>query len=242
MDNLISLEEVDSTNNYLKSRCAELPDGTAVTARVQTAGKGRRGHAWAANDGMLPLSVLLIDPPEYETLTARVGLAVCGAIAEMYINSPEICIKWPNDVIVSSRKVCGILCESARFGASTAVICGIGINISQNENYFREVNLPNAGSLLMLTGFAPERQTLLEAIVRNVRSRAVMPFADCLDEYRSRLVNLGQSVKILGADGSERIAEAVDVAPNGYLICRGEKGFFEVGSGEVSVRGLDGYI
>lgn len=245
MDNLISLEEVDSTNNYLKARCEALSDGTAVTARVQTAGKGRRGHAWSTNDGMLPLSVLLIDPPECETLTARVGLAVCDAITEMYElyhTLPEIGIKWPNDVIVSSHKVCGILCESVRFGASTAVICGIGINISQDENYFRSVDLPNAGSLLMLTGFAPERQALLETVVRDVRSRAAMPFADCLDEYRSRLVNLGRSVKILGADGSERTAEAVDVAPNGYLICRGENGFFEVGSGEVSVRGLNGYI
>jgi len=242
MDNLISLEEVDSTNNYLKAHCNELCDGTAVTARIQTAGKGRRGHTWSANDGMLPLSILLVDPPERETLTARAGLAVCGAIAEMYDNPPDIGIKWPNDVIISSHKVCGILCESVRFGASTAVICGIGINISQDGNYFREMNLPNAGSLLMLTGIAPEREALLEAVVREVRSRAAMPFANCLDEYRARLVNIGQSVKILSADGNERIAEAVDAAPNGYLICRDVNGFFEVSSGEVSVRGLNGYI
>lgn len=244
MDNLISLEEVDSTNNYLKAHCNELCDGTAVTARIQTAGKGRRGHAWSTNSGMLPLSVLLKDPPEYETITARVGLAVCGAISQMYgiSGSPEIGIKWPNDVIISSHKVCGILCESVRFGASTAVICGIGINISQDENYFREVDLPNAGSLLMLTGYAPEREELLETVVREVRKRAVMAFADCLDEYRATLVNLGRSVKILGADGSERVAEAVDVASNGYLICRDGNGLFEVNSGEVSVRGLNGYI
>ncbi|MBD5130687.1 MAG: biotin--[acetyl-CoA-carboxylase] ligase [Ruminococcaceae bacterium] len=240
MDNLISLEEVDSTNNYLKAHC-ELSDGTAVTARVQTAGKGRRGHSWADNGGMLPLSILLKDPPECETLTARVGLAVCAAIAEMYEIPPDIGIKWPNDVIISSHKVCGILCESMRFGASTAVICGIGINISQDENYFRDAGLPNAGSLLTLTGFAPERGSLLEAVVREVRNRAAKPFADCLDEYKRKLLNLGKSVKILGADG-ERAAEAVDVAPNGYLICRGENGIFEVGSGEVSVRGLNGYI
>lgn len=241
MKNIIFLEEVDSTNNYLKAHCETLSDGTAVTARIQTAGRGRRGHDWSTNDGMLPLSVLLKDPPECETLTARVGLAVCAAIAGTYPTPPEIGIKWPNDVIISSHKVCGILCESMRFGASTAVICGIGINISQDENYFREVVLPNAGSLLMLTGTAPERNALLEAVVREVVRRAAMPFADCLEEYRRRLVNLGRSVKILGADGG-RIAEAVDVAPNGCLICRGEDGLFEVGSGEVSVRGLNGYI
>lgn len=238
---IIYLEEVDSTNNYLKSHCGELSDGTAVTARVQTSGRGRRGHAWSSNDGMLPLSILFRDPIERETLTARVGLAVCDAIAEMYDDPPEIGIKWPNDIIVASHKVCGILCESMWFGASTVIICGTGINISQNENYFRELELPNAGSLLMLTGISPERDTLLKAIVRRVRERAAVPFSECLGEYKRRLVNLGKNVKILGS-GGERIAAAVDVAENGYLICRDQSGEFEVSSGEVSVRGINGYI
>lgn len=238
---IIYLEEVDSTNNYLKAHCGGLSDGTAVTARVQSSGKGRRGHAWSSNEGMLPLSILFKNPIEYETLTARVGLAVCAAIEEMYDDPPEIGIKWPNDIIVSSHKVCGILCESMRFGASTVVICGIGINISQDENYFQENGLPNAGSLLMLTGTAPERDKLLKTVVRKVRELAAAPFSECLGEYRRRLVNLGKNVKILGADG-ERIAEAVDVAENGYLICRNENGLFEVSSGEVSVRGINGYI
>lgn len=240
--NIIELEEVTSTNDYLKEHCGALPDGAAVTARVQTAGRGRHGHAWDDDGGMLPFSVLLINPPECETLTARVGLAVCGAIAEMYPEPPEIGIKWPNDVIVSSKKVCGILCESVRFGACTAVVCGIGINISQSEEHFRAAGLPNAGSLATLTGFAPDRRKLLEAAVREVQRRAAVPFSECFDEYAARLVNLGRSVKILGADGSERIAEAVGAAPNGYLVCRDENGFFEVGSGEVSVRGVNGYV
>lgn len=239
---IIELEEVTSTNDYLKAHCEELSDGTAVTALVQTAGKGRRGHTWTDDGGMLPFSVLLKNPPEYETLTARVGLAVCNAVAEMYPEPPEIGIKWPNDVIISSKKVCGILCESVCFGARMSVICGIGINISQSEEYFRAAGLPNAGSLAMLTGFAPNRRKLLETAVREVLSYASTTFAECLEEYKRRLVNLGRPVKILGADGSERLADAVDVAPNGYLICRGEDGFFEVGSGEVSVRGVDGYI
>lgn len=240
--NIIELETVTSTNDYLKTHCGTLPDGTAVTALVQTAGKGRRGHSWADDGGMLPLSVLLTDPPERETLTARVGLAVCAAVAEMYREPPAIGIKWPNDVIISSKKICGILCEAVRRGEGMAVVCGIGINISQSEEYFRAAGLPNAGSLLMLTGYAPERRALLETVVREVRGRAAVPFAECVDEYRSRLVNLGRSVKILGADGSERLAEAIDAAPNGYLVCRDENGLFEVGSGEVSVRGVDGYI
>lgn len=240
--NIIELDEVTSTNDYLKAHCKTLSDGAAVTALVQTAGRGRRGHSWADDGGMLPFSMLLIEPPERETLTARVGLAVCGAISEMYPEPPEIGIKWPNDVIVSSKKVCGILCESVRFGGCTAVVCGIGINISQSEEYFRAAGLPNAGSLAMLTGIAPDRRKLLETAVREVQRRAAMPFSECLGEYEAKLVNIGRSVRILAADGSERLAEAVGAAPNGYLVCRDENGFFEVCSGEVSVRGVDGYI
>lgn len=241
MQSLIYLEEVDSTNNYIKARCNELADGAAVTARIQTAGRGRRGHNWSADEGMLPLSVLLKNPTDCDTLTARVGLAVCDAFAETLKNPPQICLKWPNDIIVANRKVCGILCESVFFGDCCNVICGIGINISQSEEFFRAQNLPHAGSLLSLTGQAPDREKLLKSVVESVKIRAAMPFADCYDEYKARLVNLGRTVRIIFPDG-ERTAIAVDVAPNGFLICRDESCEFEVSSGEVSVRGLDGYV
>lgn len=241
MRRLIYLEEVDSTNNYLKARCNELADGTAVTAKIQTAGRGRRGHNWSANEGMLPLSVLLKNPTDCDTLTARVGLAVCDAIGETFENPPQIRLKWPNDVIVANHKVCGILCESVFFGDCRNVICGIGINISQSEEFFRAQNLPHAGSLLSLTGQAPDREELFKSVAEAVGRRAAMPFSDCYDEYKKRLVNLGLSVRIISPEG-ERIATAVDIAPNGFLICRDESGEFEVGSGEVSVRGLDGYV
>lgn len=238
---IIFLDEVDSTNNYLKSRCGELSDGTAVTARLQTAGRGRRGHGWATDEGMLPLSILLKDPPERGDLTARVGLAVCEAIEEVCGGELNAAIKWPNDVIIDTHKVCGILCESVLFGDCANVIVGIGVNISQSAEFFKASDLPHAASLLMLNGEAPERDILLRAIVSHVKKRAAMPFSECLGEYRARLINLNREVKLISADG-ERAALAVDVSPNGYLICRDENGTFEVSSGEVSVRGANGYI
>lgn len=241
MSDIIFLDEVDSTNNYLKSHCGELSDGAVVTARRQTAGRGRRGHGWAADEGMLPLSVLLKDPPGRGDLTARVGLAVCEAIEEVCGGAVGTAVKWPNDVIVDSRKVCGILCESVYFGDCVNVIVGIGVNISQSAAFFEAAELPHAASLLMLTGSAPDRDSLLQAIVRTVRKRAAMPFSECLGKYRMRLLNLGREVKLISAEG-EKTAVAVDVAPNGFLICRDENGVFEVSSGEVSVRGLNDYI
>lgn len=239
MENVIFLDEVDSTNNYLKSRCAELPDGCVVTARVQTAGRGRRGHGWTASEDMLPLSILLKDPPERENLTARVGLAVCEAIESLCDTTTAI--KWANDIIIGSRKVCGILCESVFVGECPNVIVGIGVNVSQSAEFFAKMELPNAGSLLMLTGEAPERGELLEAIAKRVKMRAAVPFSECYGEYKRRLINLNKQVRLISANG-ERTAVAVDIAPNGFLVCRDENGEFEVSSGEVSVRGVDGYL
>lgn len=238
---IIRLDEVNSTNSYLKSRINELPDGCVVTARLQTAGRGRRGHDWAADEGMLPISILIDDPPERGGITARIGLAVCGAIEELYETPPALGIKWPNDIIINSRKVCGILCESVFFGDKAKIIVGIGVNVSQSAEFFESAELPHAGSLLALTGKAPARDDLINAIARHVKKRAAMPFSDCLDEYRRRLLNLNKTVKIISPNG-ERTAKAVGIAENGALVCRDENGVFEVGAGEVSVRGENGYL
>lgn len=241
MSRIITLDEVNSTNSYIKARLSELSDGDAVTAARQTAGRGRNGHLWAADEGMLPLSLLLRDPPELETLTARVGLGVCRAVESLYQAPPRVSVKWPNDIIIDLHKVCGILCECVRFGDLPNVIVGIGVNVSQSEDFFHAESLPHAGSLLSLLGSAPDKRVLLESIVREVRGYAERPFSQCYDEFKARLINLGRRVRVIGADG-ERAAVAEDVAPNGFLICRDENGVFEVGAGEVSVRGENGYI
>lgn len=239
MPNIIFLDEVDSTNSYLKSRCKELSDGDVVTARLQTAGRGRLGHNWASNEDMLPISILLKDPPERENITARVGLAVCEALEEL-CEGLTASIKWANDIIVSSRKVCGILCESVLFGDCANVIVGIGVNVSQNAEFFGAAGLPYAASILMLTGNSPDREELTQKIAERVMVRAAMRFSECYDEYKARILNLNRQVKIISPT-SERIAAAVDISESGFLICRDESGTFEVNSGEVSVRGLDGY-
>ncbi|MGN0678095.1 MAG: biotin--[acetyl-CoA-carboxylase] ligase [Oscillospiraceae bacterium] len=240
MNSLIFLDECGSTNDYIREHLAELPDGAAVTARLQTAGRGRRGHTWSANDGMLPLSILFKNPIERDTLTARAGLAVCEALESVCI-LPEVSIKWPNDVIIAQKKVCGILCECSIMGDTACVICGIGVNVSQNEEFFRENNLPNGGSLLTITGTAPEREVLFRAIAERVKQRVETPFADCLGDFKARVLNIGRTVRIIG-ENRERTAVAVDIAPNGFLVCEDENGRFEVGSGEVSVRGENGYL
>lgn len=241
MMNIIRLDEVDSTNSYIKRNIARLPDLVTVTARLQTAGRGRLGHSWEADAGMLPLSVLIKDPVSPETFTLRAGAAVCGALEELCGDIGGIGIKWPNDIVVGSRKVCGILCESVCSGDSIAVICGIGVNLTQDEDFFLSAGIPHGASLKMLTGRAPERDALCEAIAERVCALAKGGFEAVYDSYKRRCVTLGRQVRIIGGNG-ERTALALDIAPNGFLICKDEGGLFEVNSGEVSVRGIMDYV
>lgn len=236
----IFLDEVDSTNNYLKAHCNELSDHTVVTALRQNAGKGRLGHSWEGTAEMLPLSILFKQPTEPENLSARAGLAVCEALEDA-VCGHHAGLKWPNDIILENRKVCGILCESTRVGACLNVICGIGVNISQSEDYFSGLGLTNAGSILSITGLLIDRNELLERIAKRVIFRCTMPFSECFDEYKKRVLNIGREVRLI-KNGAEKIAFAEDISAQGFLICRDENGVFEVNSGEVSVRGKEGYV
>lgn len=242
MKDFLILDEVDSTNSYIRRCIADLPDLFAVTAGMQTAGRGRRGHDWLADNGMLPLSILIKDPVSPETLTLRAGVAVCEAIEKFYADgSLHAGIKWPNDVIINSRKVCGILCESVCIGDKINIICGIGVNLAQEESFFKSAGIPHGASLKMLTGTAPDRNSLAEEIVSNMRKLCGCEFKDVYERYKQRCLTLGKDVRIIGESG-ERTAFALDIAPNGFLVCKDESGFFEVNSGEVSVRGLMDYI
>lgn len=237
----IYLEQTDSTNSYLKAHCRELPDKTAVTALLQTAGRGRLGHSWEGTSDMLPLSVLLKNPQEPVNISARTGLAVCEALENALPSGLHAGVKWPNDIIVDNRKVCGILCESVRFGDCLNIIIGIGINLSQSEDYFTRLGIPHGGSLLSLTGVSPERNALFESVAERVIERCGMRFSECREDYRARVLNIGKEVRIIRGESVQN-AFAEGISENGFLICRDENGVFEVNSGEVSVRGKEGYI
>ena len=241
MLNRITLDEVDSTNNYLKQHRAELPDGTLVTAGLQTAGKGRRGHDWLADRGMLPFSLLLKQPPHPDTVTLCAGAAVCEAL-EKRLPGENIGIKWPNDIILRGHKLCGILCESVCFGSSIDIICGIGVNLTQTAEFFERANIPHGGSVEMLTGVViDDREALAADIAERLYNYTRSGFDAVSGEYRRHCLTVGKRIRII-ENGREREAFAEGIAPNGFLICSDENGSFEVNSGEVSVRGLMDYV
>lgn len=119
---VIELAEVDSTNQYALN--AGRP-GLLVRSRVQTAGRGRRGRTWYSSIGENVYMTVTLTPPE-ERYPIITGIAVRAAIESLLPTQP-VAIKWPNDIIISGKKVCGILCEAR--GAITAI--GIGVNVNQ---------------------------------------------------------------------------------------------------------------
>lgn len=235
---LITLDSVPSTNTWLKERCEEYSHGDAVTALRQTEGRGRVGHTWLDSEGMLALSMLLKSPSHVDTLTLRASIAVCCALEPLI--GEQLHIKWPNDIILRGHKLCGILCESVHKCDGQNVICGIGVNISQPTEYFVQAGIPYGGSVKSLTGKQPERTALIAALTEQLICCAEKSFDEIVGEYRRRCITIGREVRIIGAQ--ERTAFAEDISESGSLVCRDENGSFAVNSGEVSVRGLLGYV
>lgn len=232
-------DETLSTNAAAKD-CREAADGAVFVAVNQTGGRGRLGRSWVSGEDGVWFSLLLkpdILPAEVSLITLVAGLAVSAVI-------DGAGIKWPNDIILSGKKVCGILTEmSSEVTSLNYVVCGIGINLNIKE--FPAELSDKATSVYIETGkLTPKAQFLasvLESFERYYLIFLEKGFDGCIDEYRKKCITLGKDVSIV-RNGESFQAKAVDVSPAGELIIERENGDLEaVFSGEVSVRGLLGY-
>ncbi len=243
-------EEVSSTNDYLKENGQGLPHGTAVVALRQFAGKGRTGRKWedTAEGGAaksLALSVLLKPPTVYHTpmLPLVCGLAVKKAL--MTAAGAVGSIKWPNDIVINGRKVCGILCEGAVAGEQVFTVCGIGVNLLETRDDFNKVNLPHATSVYAETGRRCEVLQMAAAVLNALEGyyeRFILSgFDGLMEDYREACITLGSEVTVL-QDGIQQNGTAVDIAPDGALLVNIEGKLRAIHAGEASVRGLYGYV
>ena len=242
--NLIVLDSVDSTNDYLKKLGNEgCENGTVVIAREQTKGKGRLGRTWQSKkDDGIAFSVLLrpnVAPSEVSAITPLAGLAVCKAIREY--TKLDCVIKWPNDIIVGRKKLVGILTEmSAEFDAVEYVITGIGINVDHTS--FPEEIAFKATSLLLETGRHVDKNEFLACVVEHIENEFVKNNLEltptALSEYTDLCATLGRSVTF--QRGTRRISGmAVGVSEHGELKVMMSDGTISlVNSGEVTVQGI----
>ncbi|MCX7773207.1 MAG: biotin--[acetyl-CoA-carboxylase] ligase [Clostridia bacterium] len=240
--------EVDSTNTLLKRLASEgAPHGTVVIADCQTAGRGRLGRTWMSSPGLGVWMSLLLRPPlhptEVQSLTLAAAVAVCRALETLTIKN--VGIKWPNDILIGGKKVCGILTElSAEIERVSWVVLGIGINVNHTIDDFPAELRVTATSLgLEQKGESLDRSRLAAAIL-NAAEEVYEGFlqngsAWMTEEWKKRSSTLGKRVRLLSPQGEEN-AVAIDVTPDGKLIVKKEDGTIkEVLSGEISLRESD---
>jgi BirA family transcriptional regulator, biotin operon repressor / biotin---[acetyl-CoA-carboxylase] ligase len=169
------LDEISSTMNYsaelIKNGCRSW---TVVSALVQTTGRGTKGRSWSSLRGKGIWASIIMPPPADSSkmtgLTVEAGKALAESIREL---TGALCeIKDPNDVLIRSRKVAGILIETVIQGGEVlSVILGMGVNISQSGEDFLEAGLPDATSLFLETGSAPDRETILTSFLCRFRPK-----------------------------------------------------------------------
>ena len=250
---LVCLESVDSTNVYAARLAGEgAPDGTAAIANQQTAGRGRMTRRFESPAGKgIYLSTVLkpeLPPERLMPLTAMAGVALADAVEAVTGIRPGM--KWPNDPILKSKKLCGILTElsmEAETGQIRHIILGIGVNVHQTAADFGPELSEMAISLSEAAGRFVSRPTLAAALLkalddmyRSLKSGATAPY---LAAFRRDCVNLGREVQLLAPGKPPERATALDIDDAFGLVVRTAAGETKtVRSGEVSVRGLYGYI
>ena len=242
-------KELDSTN-LQAARLAEqgAEHGTLVLAEFHTQGKGRRGRNWFSPLGTsVYMSLLLkpeLDPSKVSMLTLVQALAVSRGIEDTCGIAPQI--KWPNDILVNEKKICGILTElRMEKNGINSVIIGTGINLNQTE--FPSAIGDIASSLKKETGRTISR----EEVIGNIMIRFEYYYGCFLktenlsllrEEYNARLINGGRKVKVLDPKGEFR-GEALGINELGELLIKREDGkIIPIYAGEVSVRGIYGYV
>ncbi len=243
--NIVCVEKTDSTNNLAKQRSNE-PDGTVFLSEIQTMGRGRRGKVWkSADKNGLWMSIMVkpdIEPQKVPCLTLIAGLAVQKALSGIYKEKFEI--KWPNDLVLNKKKVCGILSEmSCEMERLEYAICGIGVNLN-NEAFDKDIENV-ATSVYLETGKKIKRFKAAAEIIGRFEELYFRFIDDGIEsiigEYKKVCATLGKDVVITGF-GKEQKAKAVDVTPLGELVVETDGKKTVVTSGEVSVRGLFGYV
>ena len=251
---LYYLESTGSTNTDAKRLAEEgEPHGTTIVANMQTAGKGRRGRTWQSPAGANTYFTILLkpdfSPDKASMLTLVMALSVAEAIEE--ITGLKADIKWPNDIVVHKKKVVGMLTEMSttpEMDEIQYVVIGVGTNVNYDSpEDFPEELRPTATSLRMEAGHLINRAALTERVlarfeVNYEKFEETLDLSGLMDSYEKRLINVGAQVRVLDPAGEYTgISRGINAV--GELLVEKENGeTINVYAGEVSVRGLYGYV
>lgn len=249
---LYYFDETDSTNIAAKRYAEEgAPHGTTVIANMQTAGRGRRGRKWQSPPGSAIYMTIMLKPDfspnKASMLTLVMAVSVADAISEA--TGLNAGIKWPNDIVVNAKKVCGILTEmNAELDYIHHVVIGVGINTNNGSpEEFPEEIRKTATSLKIESGVHISRAALIERILFHFEKNydifvSSLDLSGLMGAYDKYLLNLNAEVRVLDPLG-EYSGIARGINSSGELLVEKENGeIVQVFAGEVSVRGVYGYV
>lgn len=264
---------IDSTNNVAKAAGLDgRESGFLAVSDKQDAGRGSRGRSWVSPSGYNVFMSLMVRPnipmDKASGLTLVMALSIAEGIEEVLAENgildnfndesttdeqpenPTIPgIKWPNDIVLNKRKICGILTELHMMPEQTDyfVVIGVGINVNQPIELFPDEIRETAGSIFSETGKEIDRAALIAACMKAFEENFEkyvkhQNLADLKASYEKRLLNIGKQVRILDPKG-EYEAVALGISEEGALLIERNDGQKEaINAGEVSVRGLYGYV
>ncbi len=236
--------EVASTNDWAKElEALGAPEGTVVMAETQTAGRGRFGRRWFSPKGGLWFSLILkpmLRPEETVKLVFLASLAATETLRGLYGLKAET--KWPNDVLVDGRKVCGILSEMKTTGERVeCAIIGVGVNANFDvESTFSQELKAYATSLQTLLGKQVALEELFRVLLEKMESFYMVflteGFTQILEKWKSYASFLGSKVEV-SSEGEKLEGTALDVDRDGALVLRLEDGSVRrVFVGELSLK------
>ncbi len=237
--NILYFDTVTSTFDELDKLPPE--NGLTVVADSQTGGIGRNGRAWVSDIGGAYFSFYIL--PESDVQSIPFLAIVCALAAYNTVSRYVPCaIKWPNDIVVDGKKVCGILTKSAFYGDNSVyVMAGIGINANNTD--FGELDY-RATSLKLITSKEIDRNTLVNNFFEEFNNVYLnLSNDDIICLYKKACITLGSHVAVhYNTDGTVFEGKCVDVRIDGSLDIVTENEIVNVNAGEVSVRGVYGYV
>lgn len=247
---LIHFDTIDSTNMKAKELAAlGEQDGAVIISEEQTAGRGRLGRHWISPKYKGIWMSIILRPEVNPMFASRVTLIAAAAVHNATCQCGiKTLIKWPNDIVINNKKVCGILTEmSAELNKIHYLVIGIGINVNTDKSEFPDELSSSATSLKIESSKTIDRKELVCNILNNfellydefIKDNSIK---NSIDICRNNSVLLGKEVRII--NGNKEIkAKALDINNEGELLIERDDGSIEaLFSGEVSMRGLYGYI